>query len=86
MYMQGSAVTLLIHLRTQNLDAASQISPGVKPMNQTGSHNANYSYDHILLAQIPKKSLHCGMDISSGSDQGPEVLLCVEETHFLELS
>ena len=39
-----------IRLGTQNLDAASQISPGVKPMNQTGSYNANYrSYDGRMV-------------------------------------
>nr|ACR37494.1 unknown [Zea mays] len=48
---------------------------------------SEYSYDHhILLAHISKKSLHCSMNISSGSGQGSDVLLCVKETHFLELS
>jgi hypothetical protein len=71
---------------TESRCRLSQFSPGVRPMNQNGSHNASYSYHHILLAQIPQKPLHCRVDVSGGSDQGPQVLLCVKETHFLELS
>jgi hypothetical protein len=63
---------------------------GVKPMNQTWSHNANnrseYSYDHHhILAHVSRKSLHCSTNISNGSGQGSDALLCVKETHFLEL-
>ncbi|BAS82139.1 Os03g0131333, partial [Oryza sativa Japonica Group] len=44
-------------------------------------------FDHnSLSANIPKKSLHRSMNISRCSNQSSNVLLCVKETHFLELS
>jgi hypothetical protein len=39
-----------------------------------------------LLAQIPKKALHCSMYITSSGNQGLDVLSGINETHFSELS
>jgi hypothetical protein len=61
----------------------------MKPRNA----NNYYRYQHAtafdqhgLLPEILKESLHCGIDVASGSRQRSDVLLGVEEPHLLELS